>query len=265
MVTRPNPATVSLPRAAPGQTPRAEIEKMVREEMKGVELRSPGRCTICRNPDILHVVNQGLANGLAYAAIARSVESYNQKLPKNARVTRYAIQAHSANHFDLTHPSLAVYRRIVERRAAEVEQDWVNGVGSVVTTMAYLEVVGQKGFEALMEETTEVSPELGMQAMLKLNELTRKGSHDAELAELRHKVNSLGTAVRDVVPEEYWPQILARMEELNGGEPMAVDVEVVPNEELAEIEAADDDDYDAGYADDGDEPDISPDIDDTLE
>jgi len=245
----------ALRRVGRGRTPAPEIEKAVREEVardfKPYDRREMAKCHICRNPDARHCVNKGLANGLTYPEIFRSCAGINSKLPKNARISHHCVRNHARFHFDITSPAQAVYRRMMEKRAAEDEQDWVDGVGSIVTALGFLEVVGQKGFETLMQPETIVPVELGMSAMIKLHDMTQRGSTDRELAELRRKVSLLGAAVRDVIPEELWPSILGRMEELSQGD-LPIDAEVE--------EVEDEGDYDEPF-----EPDMEPDVDDVLE
>lgn len=233
-----------------GQATEAEIERAVRAEIRKAEkVNTNVRCRICRDPEALRRANMGLANGMTYDAIFWSLEEVNKTRPKNSKITYRILLTHARDHFDLTSPAQAVYRRMLERRMAEQEELKVEGATTVVTTLGYLEVMGQKGFETLVKDDTRVTPEAGMQAMLKLHELT-EGSNDLETAELRNKVAALGTAVRDIVPPELWSKILDRMDEISGGVSLSATTTVEVQEQI------EDEPYD---------PVIDYDEDDTLE
>ena len=70
-----------------------------------------------------------------------------------------------------------------------------------------------KGFQNLVRDDTEVSPEMGFKAAEKLHKAIG-GTEDtgAKILELRVQVGRLIEGVRSAVPEEYWPAIAAMLE-----------------------------------------------------
>jgi hypothetical protein len=67
---------------------------------------------------------------------------------------------HGRKHFGRQAPAREVYRRILERRAAESDADYENGVATLVSTIGYLEVMMHRGFETLTDENTTMSPQV---------------------------------------------------------------------------------------------------------
>jgi hypothetical protein len=68
----------------------------------------------------------------------------------------------------------ATYREILERRAKENSIDFIDGVATAITPLAVLETIMVKGYQTLVDELTTVSYRDGMEAALRLNEITRK-------------------------------------------------------------------------------------------
>ena len=58
----------------------------------------------------------------------------------------------------------ATYREVVERRAHENRVDFVEGVATALTPLAFYEVAMNKAFRALVDDRTEVSVETGLRA-----------------------------------------------------------------------------------------------------
>ena len=52
-----------------------------------------------------------------------------------------SIRNHAARHFPVQQVARATYREILERRAQEAEIDFVNGVATALTPMAFYECV----------------------------------------------------------------------------------------------------------------------------
>ena len=97
------------------------------------------RCRVCRNDAVRQKVNDLLAGAASYATIARTLEEENSKLDDRDRVTVDSIRNHCARHFPVQNAAKAVYREIIERRAQEAGVDFVNGVATALTPVAYFE------------------------------------------------------------------------------------------------------------------------------
>ena len=71
-----------------------------------------------------------------------------------------------------------------------------------------------KAFRALVDDRTEVSVETGLRAAEKLQSVLDGRQRGADVLELKVQLGQIGEAVRSVVPESMWPEIVARIEEL---------------------------------------------------
>src|SRR5271157_6525464 len=138
------------------------------------------RCRICRNDQVRTKVNDLLATGTSYAMVLRALGDDNAKLEQRDRVTIDSIRNHATRHFPVQQVARATYREILERRATENGIDFVNGVATALTPMAFLETMMVKGYQTLVDEGTTVSYRDGMEAALKLAEALRKdeGTHE---------------------------------------------------------------------------------------
>ncbi len=111
------------------------------------------RCRVCRNDTLRIKVNDLLASGASYAMILRALRDDNAKLAKPDRVTIDSIRNHTTRHFPVQNVAKATYRRILEQRAQENGVDFVNGVATAITPMAFFETVMAKGYETLVDWT----------------------------------------------------------------------------------------------------------------
>src|SRR6478735_222389 len=141
------------------------------------------RCRICRNDQVRTKVNDLLATGASYAMVLRALGDDNAKLDTSDRVTIDSIRNHTVRHFPVQQVARAAYREVLERRAKENSVDFIEGVATAITPMAFLESVMVKGYHALVDEDTTVSYRDGMEAALKLNEITRKDEGALERAQ----------------------------------------------------------------------------------
>ena len=97
------------------------------------------RCRICRNDQVRTKVNDLLATGASYAMVLRALGDDNAKLEKGDRVTIDSIRNHANRHFPVQQVARATYREILERRAKENSVDFIEGVATAITPMAFLE------------------------------------------------------------------------------------------------------------------------------
>ena len=97
------------------------------------------RCRVCRDDGMRTKVNDMLASGASYAMILRALEDANASLGKRDRVTIDSVRNHTARHFPVQQVARATYREILERRAKENNADFVEGVATAITPMAFFE------------------------------------------------------------------------------------------------------------------------------
>ena len=179
------------------------------------ELPLEPRCRVCRNDQIRKKVNDMLAEGATYAMIVRNLEPDNVKLDTRERVTIDSVRNHTARHFPVQNAAKAVYREILERRAKENLVDFIGGVGTAITPMAFLETVIVRSYENLVDSETKVDVNAGMTAAGRLQSLLDSRSGQPDMAQILVKMNRVIDAVRSTVPESMWPELIRKIE---GGE-----------------------------------------------
>ena len=104
---------------------------------------------MCRNDDLRRKVNGLLATGSSYAEIVRALEADNAALDPRDRVTIDSIRNHTVGIFPCRMLPRRLIAQILERRAEQNGIDFVNGVTTALTPMAFFEIVMLKAFEAL--------------------------------------------------------------------------------------------------------------------
>jgi hypothetical protein len=214
--------------------------------------RPEPRCHVCRNDSIREQVNAMLAGGSTYAQIVRA-----GAVDGAGKLSLDSVRNHTNRHFPVQNAAQATFREIVERRAAEIGIDFVNGVATAVTPKAYYEALVNKAFQRLVQDDIRVSLETGLKAAEKLQAALGEGDPEAELRAMRVQIGQLQQAVKAVVPESMWAEIRDRIEEeyrvQPSQEPLYPGEDEDGDESLDAGDVGDDDDewFDAG---DDDEP-----------
>ena len=133
-------------------TPVDEImESMELVPLNGFHLEP--RCRVCRNDLLRKKVNDLLATGASYAMIVRALAADNAELDKCDRVTVDSVRNHCGRHFPVQNIARATYREILERRAKANGVDFVEGVATAITPIAFFEMVMVKTFRTLVDST----------------------------------------------------------------------------------------------------------------
>ena len=170
------------------------------------------RCRVCRNDEMRQKVNALLSGGASYAMVLRALERDNAKLDQRDRVTIDSIRHHTRRHFPVQNVARATYRAILERRAKENGIDFVQGVATAITPMAFLETVMVKGYETLVDSGTRVDVNTGMIAAGRLQALIESRASGTRIADLRVQMERIINAIHSTVPEELWPEILCKID-----------------------------------------------------
>ena len=139
------------------------------------------RCRVCRNDLVRKKVNDLLASGASYAMVLRALGEDNAKLDKCDRVTIDSIRNHCGRHFPVQNVAKATYREILERRAKANGVDFVEGVATALTPIAFFETVMVKSYETLVDSDTKVDVNTGIVAAGRLQSLIDSRDYDHEL------------------------------------------------------------------------------------
>ena len=202
------------------------------------------RCRVCRNDALRHKVNDLLSGGASYAMILRTLEQDNAKLDQRERVTIDSIRQHTKRHFPVQNVAKATYRRILEQRAQQNGVDFVKGVATAITPMAFYETVMVKGYETLVDSDTKVDVSTGMIAAGRLQALIESRASGTRIADLMVQMGRIIDAIHSTVPQELWPEILRKIDG-----PVAADT---PADEFEDCDDAEDE-YDPAESAQADE------------
>ena len=213
----------------------------LRDEGK-LDLFSEPRCRVCRDPELCRLVNDLISHGHTHASILQILEPVNATRPAKARITSDSLWKHGKKHFNMRAPAREVYRRILERRAAESDADYENGIATLVSAIGYLDVMMHRGYETLVAEDTVISPQQGAWAAKQLHELTKQDAGVERMSQLHAQLNRIVAVMREVVPPEFHQAILDKLE---GKEttPTPINAEPVRDEQIEEFDPADDEDF----------------------
>lgn len=187
-------------------------------EVGDLVLSSGRRCRVCQEPAVRQLVNHMLALGRTPEDILRTLDEHNRlrKSQGQPQVSRNSINNHRRQHFDGQVPAKAVYRRMLEQEAINQGLETEDNVSSVLTNVAYLQVVRQKGYESLINDDYKVSPSMGMVAATKLQEWEKDAEKGQSMTELMAEMGKMISVVRQFVPPDRWPALQAA---LTGQEP----------------------------------------------
>ena len=114
------------------------------------------RCRVCRNDVLRKKVNDMLATGASYAMVLRALAADNAELDECDRVTIDSVRNRCRRHFPVQNIAKATYREILERRAKANSVDFLEGVATALTPIAFFETVMVKSYETLIDSDTKV-------------------------------------------------------------------------------------------------------------
>jgi hypothetical protein len=169
------------------------------------------RCRVCRDDEVRKKVNDLLATGSSYAMVLRALGEEKDTLGKGDRVTIDSIRNHAARHFAVQQVARATYREIIERRAQEAQIDFVNGVATALTPLAFYEVVMNEAFRRLVDGEVDVSVDTGLRAAEKLQALIDARAGGADWAGALAQIGRIIHVVKTFIPSDRWPEVQAAL------------------------------------------------------
>ena len=149
-------------------------------------------------------VNDLLAAGASYAQIVRALAAGNVELNEKDRVTIDSVRNHCARHFPVQQVARVTYREILERRARENHVDFVEGVGTALTPIAFFETVMVRSYETLVDSDTKVDVHTGIVAAGRLQSLIGSRDYSREIAEYEVPGGQDRRGGAFVVPQSMW-------------------------------------------------------------
>jgi hypothetical protein len=169
------------------------------------------RCRVCRDDEVRKKVNDLLATGTSFAMVLRALGEDKTALGKGDRVTIDSVRNHAARHFPVQQVARATYREIVERRAREVQIDFVNGLATALTPLAFYEVLMNEAFRRLVEGDADVSIDTGLRAAEKLQALIDARAAGADMASVLAQMDRIIDVMHTFIPSDRWPEVQAAL------------------------------------------------------
>ena len=136
-----------------------------------------------------------------------------------------SVRNHTVRHFPVQNVAKATYRAILDRRAKANGVDFVEGVVTAITSLAFFETVMVKSYETLVDSNTKVDVNTGIVAAGRLQSLIDSRDYDHELLVMKVQVAAICAAVKSTVPHEMWGEIIEKLDELQEQHSEALDVE----------------------------------------
>ena len=121
-----------------------------------------------------------------------------------------SIRNHTVRHFPVQQVARATYRESVERRAQEAEIDFVNGVATALTPMAFYECVMNDAFRRVVDGDVDMSVDTGLRAAEKLQALIDARASQADMPGWGPRWAG-SSRVRTFIPAERWPEVQAAL------------------------------------------------------
>jgi hypothetical protein len=181
------------------------------------------RCLCCKSSKRA-LIDQLLVAGYSYTAIEEQLAGL-----EDHHIDRKSISNHAKKHLTLHD---AAIRRVIERQAEENFLDIENAADLIITKEAYLQLMIQKGFDALASDTVPVNPREVTRSIELLDKLEKeKTPHIYD--HFQRQVDALTQAVKEIVPQEYYGRVIDRYKEIIG----SVTIEGSVSDEPAELQS----------------------------
>ena len=141
-----------------------------------------------------------LATGSSYAFIVRALGEDNASSTGVIWSRSIPSETIASGIFRSSKLPRATYRDILERRAQENGIDFVEGVATAITPLAFFETVMVKSYETLVDSDTKVDVNTGIMAAGRLQSLIDSRDYDHELLVMKVQMAAICAAVKSTVP-----------------------------------------------------------------
>jgi hypothetical protein len=168
------------------------------------------RCNICNSSSRKHV-DKLLAAGFSPTAIAEELQLLDEDFRiKQVDTVRKNVERHAKRHVNVKERAV---REIIEARAREQGVLVETVTGTITTGRALLDILVQKATEQAGDPNSRVKYADAIEAVKMLEDLQRS-EYIQQLEVLQRQVWAISQAVKEEVPEELFPAIARRADEL---------------------------------------------------
>lgn len=191
-----------MPEPTKFSKPKAPDSTEVVPAVPAVEEIVVTQCHVCAS-SYRRAIDKMLALGTPYTEISRIF---------GEEISRKSIANHAKEH--LTYEDEAI-RRLVANEVEAARESMEEGVSAAVSRRVYLQTLLHKAQEAMVLGDTPPEPKDALAAIQLLDKLDM--NREATVAaELEIQMHAFITAIKEIVPEEMYYQILDRTKEIAG-------------------------------------------------
>jgi hypothetical protein len=103
--------------------------------------------------------------------------------------------------------------RLIEHEAAEIGEDFEEGIRGILARRVYLESALKKAQEALVNNDVTVEPKDAVAIIEKLDKMEQE-TNEAAIIQMRIELAAYIQAMKEIVPSDLWDQIFTRTKAL---------------------------------------------------
>lgn len=197
-----------MPRIPNKQPAKGKQNQGVDISAKGnLKLISHSTCKVCQSPS-RHQIDILLARGYS----SRAIESQLREMGEE--ISYRSIHRHGQNHLNI---DMAHFAKMAQQRVDDIEKEVANGSFRIISNVAALDIIIQKGWDALLYDKVTIEPRDMVQAIKLREEIEKDGLHTIE-EEMGKQLNAIIIAIQEIVPEELWPKIVTRAKDIVKGD-----------------------------------------------
>lgn len=170
------------------------------------------RCKVCKHQD-RRAIDRLIAAGTSYTEIERLFE-----------VDRRSVSNHAQKHLRYEEGAI---RRIIEREAERLSENYEKGVQGALARRVYLESALKQAQEDLLSGEITVEPKDAVNIVGMLEQMDAE-TNAVIVDQIRMQFNAILTAINEVIPPELQKKIAKRAKEIaesDGQESIAIEFE----------------------------------------
>jgi hypothetical protein len=170
------------------------------------------RCKVCQHPD-RRAIDRLIAAGSSYSEVERLFE-----------VDRRSVSNHAHKHLRYEEGAI---RRIIEREAERLSENYEQGVQGALARRVYLESALKQAQDSLLNGDVTVEPKDAVNIVGMLEQMDAQ-TNGIIVDQIRMQFNAILTAINEVIPPELQKKIAKRAKEIaesDGQEAIAIEFE----------------------------------------
>lgn len=201
-----------------GEKPKAQASDQLPQIIES-------RCKVCKHED-RRAIDRLIAAGTSYSEIERLFE-----------VDRRSVSNHAQKHLRYEEGAI---RRIIEREAERLSENYEAGVQGALARRVYLESALKQAQDDLLNGEVTVEPKDAVNIVGMLEQMDSE-TNSVIVDEIKMQFNAILTAINEVIPPDLQKKIAKRAKEIAeaDGQPIAmvfqpqeIEAEVIEEEEI---------------------------------